>query len=121
MVDAKHEDIERLAERVKGHMPLCQLFEGTPNACEAETMVAQTLRACAVNLATHGEAYSIRGDGVFSRSGGGLVDNASAYQRLLDMGYFREDTQDGKPAIFVKQALVNLLDGYFADRRADHG
>lgn len=46
---AKFADIERLAGRVKDNWALCQLFEGTRRASEAEMMVAQTLHAAVIN------------------------------------------------------------------------
>ncbi len=113
---AKIEDIRRLFGLVKEHGGLWELFAGTPRALEAETMVCQTLLASVTNNDKRGEPFSFRGDGVFTRSGGGLTDNATAYAMLCERGYFVEGeygvTQ--RPVIFITQALLDLLDRYFS-------
>lgn len=107
-------DIQRLAGRIKNEMYLCGLFSTTPRASEAETMVAQTIRACVTNHAKRGEAFSFRGDGVFSYGGGGLVDNGTAYGMLVERGYFTEGERDEKVVIFITQKLIDHLDAHFA-------
>lgn len=106
-------DIERLAGRIKDNWSLCQLFEGTRRASEAEMMVAQTIHAAIVNQKKHGEPFSFRGDGVFGGGGGGLVDNATAYGMLLDRAYFVEETRGDKTVIFITQKLLDFIDGYY--------
>lgn len=113
MDKATIEDIQRLKKRIKDNWSLCQLFEGTPAACEAEMMVAQTFHAAVINHKKHGEAFSWKGN-VESRSGAGLVDNATAYRMLLEHGYFIEQERDGKTIIVITQKLVDLLTGFFA-------
>ena len=78
--------INRLCDKIPDNWALCEFLDNF----EAEMLVAQTLHACQINLEKRGEAFSFRGDGVFSVSGGGLVDNGKAYCRLLDGGYFEE-------------------------------
>lgn len=113
--NAKIEDIRRLAGLAKDHGGLCGLFAGTSRACEAETMVEQTLHACVVNYDREGEPFSFRGDGVLATGGAGLVDNATAYKMLCERGYFVEGRRgDILPVIFVAQALVDLLDRHFS-------
>lgn len=108
------DDIQRLASRIKDNWTLCKLFDGTKRAAEAEMMVAQTVHACVANHAKQGEAFSFRGDGVFSSGGNGLVDNGTAYGMLVGRGYFTEGDRGGKVVIFVTQKLVDYLDGFFA-------
>lgn len=80
---------------------------------EAEGMVQQTIHAAMINLDKRGEPFSIRGDGVFGVSGGGLINNGPAYKRLLDDGLFCEDERviDDKPkvVIFPTRKLLWLL------------
>lgn len=111
---AKYEDIERLAAQIKDNWSLCQLFEGTHAAFEAEMMVAQTFHAVPLNMAEHGKPFSFKGDRVHSRDGNGLVDNGSAYAMLLERGYFVEDEHTGRPTIVITDRLVKLIDGHFA-------
>jgi len=115
-VKAKIEDIRRLAKRIEDNWSLCNLFDGTPNAFEAEMMVAQTVHASVTNHEKRGEGFSFRGDGVFGRGGGGLVDNATAYGTLTEQGYFTEGDREGKPVIFITQKLVDYLDAFFAKK-----
>lgn len=111
---AKFKDIQALAKRIPSDWSLCELFDGTSRAKEAEVMVAQTLHACVLNHKAHGVAFSWRGERVFSRGGGGIVDNGTAYGMLLKREYFVEEERDGKTIIFVTQKLVDLLEGHLA-------
>ena len=105
-------DIKRLALLIENNWSLCELFDGTRRAAEAEMMVTQTIHACVTNHAKQGRAFSFRGDGVFSV--GGLVDNGTAYGMLVERGYFTEGEHDGRAVIFVTQRLVDFLDKFFA-------
>ena len=86
--------------------------------CEAEVMVAQTIAAANVNLAKRGEAFSIRGPGVLGGRQRCGTNNGSAYRRLCDEGYFREEQRniDGEPTIviFPTQKLTQALHQHFA-------
>ncbi len=106
------EGIERIAKKIKDSWSLCELFAGTKRAYEAETMVVQTFLAAIQNQKKHGEPFSFRGKGVHSTSGGGIVDNATAYNMLLDRGYFVEESHKGKVVIFITQGLIDFVDGY---------
>lgn len=110
------EDIRRLAEIIKDDWILCGLFEGCGVACEAETMVAQTIHAARINFEKHGKSFSFRGDGVFCSSGGGLVNNGKAYRMLLEKEFFVEGEYDDRPVIFPTQKLITFLDGFFANK-----
>ena len=111
---AQFKDIKRLAKLAPDNWALCKLFAGTSRACEAEVMVAQTLQACVSNHKEHGVAFSWRGEGIRSRGGGGLVDNATAYDMLLGREYFVEEKRGRKTIIIITQLIVNYLDKYFA-------
>lgn len=115
---AQLEDILRLKARIKDNWSLCQLFEGTPAAAEAEAMVAQTFRAAVISQEKWGEPFSFRGAGVSACHGGGLADNRSAYDMLLDKGYFVEEQREGKTVIFITQKLVEFLDAFFVRKDA---
>lgn len=110
---AEIEDIQRLAKQIKDNWSLCELFDDTPRALEAEMMVAQTIHACVINHQKLGEAFSFRERRVYSRGCGGLENNASAYRMLLNRGYFVKNQRRGKPVIFVTKKLINLLDHHF--------
>ncbi len=113
---AKIEDIKRLAAKIEDNWSLCQLFEGTSRASEAEYMVARTVHACALNEKEHGEAFSWVGDNVRSSQGNGIVDNTTAYDMLLREEYLIEEKRDGKPILRMSQKLVNFLDEFFANQ-----
>ena len=104
--------IKSLAARIKDNWTLCS-FAGM---LEKEVMIAQTVHAAAYNLDEHGEAFSIRGDNVFARGNGGLVDNNRAYRELVTDGSFREEKRmiDGKEAtvIFLSESLINRLESF---------
>lgn len=108
---AKIEDIQELAEKIGTP---CNLFPGERNACEAETMIGQTLHACIVTHKKYGEAFSWRGAGVFTSGHGGLVNNGTAYGMLLERGYFLEEERGDRTIIIMTQKLVDLLKGYLA-------
>ena len=110
---ARIEDIKRLRKKIKDNWALCQLFEGHHKAFEAEYMVAETVHACVMNHKEHDEAFSFRGGGIRSTGSGGLVDNRTAYDRLIDQKYFIEGEHDGKVVIFMTQKLVDYLDEFF--------
>ena len=113
---AKDADVVDLATRIKDDWTLCQLFEGTRRAKEAEYMVATTVHACNINLREHGEAFSWVDPSVHSWSGGGLADNATAFEMLLKKGYLIEDERDGKPILRMSQKLVDVLRGHLAKK-----
>jgi hypothetical protein len=87
--------------------------------CEREVMVSQTIRASVHNLESVGHPCSVRGKGVFSYGGNGLVDNRSAYGWLLSEGYFVEGpkpdeiTAEGDTVIYATPKLLDALDAYF--------
>lgn len=108
------EDIRKLAKKIPDPRTLMQLFEGTPRASEAEWMVCQTLHACILNHKEHGEAFSIREDSVFGQSGAGLVDNGTAYRKLLERKFFVEEKRGDKTVIIMTQKLVDVLKGHLA-------
>jgi hypothetical protein len=81
---------------------------------EREVLVGQTIVASVHNLDARGEAYSIRGAGVFSVVGGGLFDNYSAYCYLLKNGYFEEDDRGGRVVIFPTRKLLDALLRFFS-------
>ena len=117
-VKATIEDINRLAELINDNWSLCQLFEGKRWACEAETMVAQTILAAKINSKKEGEPFSWRGGGVLSSGGNGLVDNGTAYGMLTSEEYFVEEERTNKEGskqvvIFPTKRLVTLLDHHF--------
>lgn len=107
-----NERILLLASRIKDNWTLCS-FAGM---VEKEVMIAQTIHAAVRNLEEHGEAFSIRGGGVFSSSGFGLVDNNRAYRELLADGLFREEarTIDGTSVtvIFPTKELLSRLEDF---------
>ncbi len=109
--------IERLASKVKDNWSLCNLFDGTRNACEAEVMVTQTIHACVLNHKKLGKAFSFRGDGVFGGAGGELIDNGTAYGMLLERKFFVEEEHDDKVVIVVTQKLIDYLDNYFESKK----
>lgn len=98
-------DIRQLAVLIKDNWTLCEFLGNS----EMEYMVAETIHAARLNLAEHGEPFSFRGDNVFSNYGNGLVNNANAYQRLLDDGLFREERRHGRPVIFPTSKLTDKL------------
>lgn len=113
---ASVEDVNRLAELIKDNWSLCQLFEGHRRACEAETMVAQTIHAARINAKKHGEPFSFKGDGVHGSSGGGLVDNGTAYAWLVGEEFFVESghAKLGREVIFPTKKLIDRLDAFLA-------
>jgi hypothetical protein len=80
---------------------------------ERETLVAEVVHGSVANLDSDlKEAYCIRGDGVFSRGHGGLVNNAAAYDYLVTNEYFREETRGDKTVIFATEKLLNELEAF---------
>lgn len=118
---ASIEDVSRLAERIDDSWTLCQLFEGHRRACEAETMVAQTIHGARINAKEHGEPFSFKGDGVNSSGGAGLVDNRTAYGWLIGEGFFIEDKRQGRAVIFPTKKLIARLDGFLPNLAATKG
>lgn len=110
------QSIKRIALKVKDNWSLCNFA----NNCEQEVMVAQTLHAAIINHDKLGEAFSFRGNGVFSTSGNGLVDNKTAYGKLLQKDFFREEERviegEKKVVIFPTVTLIQALDDYFAEK-----
>jgi hypothetical protein len=112
------EQIERLLPQIPDNWALCELFRDHRRASEAEMMVAQTIHAAKLNFDEHGKPFSFRGDGVFGRGGGGLVDNGTAYSWLVGEGWFEEDTHDGKPVIYMTEKLIERLDAHCAKEKS---
>lgn len=112
---ASIDDVDRLAERIPDNWTLCKLFEDHRRACEAETMVAQTIQAARINAKEHGEPFSFKGGGVKTSSGGGLVDNRTAYGWLVREGWFVEDERQGRTVIFPTKKLIAKLDGFLGN------
>lgn len=108
---AKIEDIKELVGR-----SWCGLFEGTGCACEAETMVQQTLAAAVTNQRERGKPFSIKGKGVERTRAKCGTDSGTAYHMLLDKDYFVEDEHEGDTVIFMTQKLVDLLRGHLAKK-----
>lgn len=114
---AKNEDVTDLAARIKDNCTLCQLFEGKRRASEAEYMVATTVHACQFNLDTEGEAFSwLDPSCEADRAGGGLVDNATAFDMLVNEAYVVKEERDGKPILRMTQKLVDVLRGHLAKK-----
>jgi hypothetical protein len=116
MDDRFKSDVLALAGKIKDNWSLCNFL----GMSEKEYMVAETIHAARINLRDHGEPFSIRGDGVFSRSAGGLINNGGAYRALLADGYFIEEerTLDAKrhTVIFPTRKLLDALKTFF-DRK----
>ena len=113
---ATNEDVIDLAARIADNWTLCQLFEGTHRASEAEYMVATTVHACKINLDKEGEAFSWVHPSVHVRSGNGLADNPTAFAMLIREAYVVEDERDGKPILRMTQKLVDVLRGHLAKK-----
>lgn len=113
-VKANIEDIKRLKELIKDNWSLCNFYDN----CESEMMVAQTIHASVTNFESKGEAYSIEGKGIRSRHGNGIVDNGSAYSKLLSDGMFINEERGSVTVIFPTQALIDKLDEYFTRRKS---
>lgn len=108
------EDVNRLAEIIADNWSLCELFAHKRNACEGEYMVAETIHAAAINAKAHGKPFSLKGNGVHSCGGGGLVNNGAAYGWLIEDGYFVESEHEGRPVIYPTRKLVLHLDAHFS-------
>jgi hypothetical protein len=107
-------DVTRLKAQIDKRS-LCHLFPNRRRGAETEAMVAQTISAAVINAnGDPGEPLSWRGKGVFSSSGNGIVDNATAYGMLVSQGYFIEEQRQNQTAIFPSKKLVQHLDNYFA-------
>ncbi len=110
------ERIKSLTDKIKDNWSLCEFFSETDNASEKEYLTAETIHACALNYAEHGECFSIRGN--IKDSGGGLFKNATAYQWMIENGYFAEHqrTVDGekKTVIIPTDKLLTKLERFFA-------
>lgn len=120
MSKASIEDIQQLKKWIKDNWALCQLFEGTYAACEAEIMVAQTVHAAVANYKEFGEAFSWKGKGVERPRDRAGTDNATAYQMLLKRGYFIEQERDERTIIVITQKLVDLLDKFFSKKELNN-
>lgn len=91
------EKLQEALKLVKDNWSLCE-FTG-----ESETMMAQTLHASKINLKNHGFAFSFRGNNCLSAmQGGGLVENARSYAKILGMQYIQETEVD--PGLFPDTA-----------------
>ncbi len=106
-------DVNRLAEVIEDDWSLCKLFDGRKRAKEAEVMVAQTIHAARMNASTDGEPFSYKGKGLNNCSGGGIVDNATAYAMLINEEFLVENERKNKTVIFPTQKLIELLDEFF--------
>ena len=103
-------DIKRHADQIKDNWSLCNFWGN----CEAEVMIAQTIHACVLNHAEHGEAFSFKGGNVNSIHNGGLVNNHRAYHQLIDQGMFIEDEFKSRTVIRPTHSLIQRLDEYFS-------
>jgi hypothetical protein len=114
---ASIEDVNRLAGQIEDNWTLCQLFEDHRRACEAETMVAQTIHAAKINAKEHGKPFSFKGDGVHGSSGGYLIDNGTAYAWLVDEGFFVESGHSvlKREVIFPTRKLIDRLDRFLGN------
>jgi len=117
------ETIDRI-ERINAAMPdsfvLCEFAGKT----EAEAMVFQTLRACAVNYEKHGAAFSFKSKKLGKVTGGGLGDNPAGYRILLERRWIEEKpspvdahsgtlTLDDRPiGIFPTDQLLSDLESH---------
>lgn len=111
----KVERVKRINGAMVDSFALCEFAGKT----EAEVMIFQTLRACAVNLRKHGGIFGFKSKKLRVITGGGLGDNPAGYQILLDRrwieekslapGYEPEGTEieDGRPVgIFPTDELL---------------
>ena len=109
-------DLHEVAKKIKGDWSLCE-FMGN---CEKEVMVGQTIRAAIINLEKRGECFSIRGDNCLLGRQRCGTDNASAYNYLIDNGYFEEAERivDEKKivVIFPTRKLLDKLKVFFAEK-----
>lgn len=99
------EDIDRLKAQIKHPGSLCN-FAGK---CEKETMVGQTIHACATNYKKHGECFSVHA------IKGNMADNAQSYSELVTDGLFIQEDRDGQTVIFPTKKLILKLDAFFAE------
>lgn len=102
------ERIQHLCEKVKSNWDLCQLFEGVQHASEKEYMAAETIHACRINHAAHGECFSFKGN--IKDGGGMLVQNVQSYRWLVENGYFEEGQHGGKTIIIPTDKLLMKLE-----------
>lgn len=102
-------DLRAVRTNIRDGFSLCDFM----GVSEREALVVQTIVAAVNNLDTHGEPYSIRGKGVFTTHGGGLIDNRSAYGYLVDVGYFEEENRGENVVIFPTRKLLDALLRFF--------
>lgn len=93
---------------------LQRMFWESPwRMCESEEMARQTLSACKMNLAKHGDPFSWVGTSVRAITGGGLGNNPEGLKRIVDSGYFViEDAPDGlhpPESILTKDGKPQIL------------
>lgn len=106
------ERILPLTEKIKDNWSLCEFFADMGSrASEKEYMVAETIHACKINHAQHGECFSFKGK--LQNSGNGLVDNTTAYGWLVGNGYFKEETRESRPVIIPTPKLLDRLEWFF--------
>jgi len=105
-------DLRRLRKRVPDNWALCEFL----GSCEAEMIIAQTIHAACRNYDQCAEAYSIRGPACLSVFGGGLIDNATAYHRLIEGGLLIEARRGGNVVLFPTKKLVERLDCFLSNR-----
>lgn len=133
------DDLRRLTKRVPNQWALCELFKDFKRASEMEFIAGSTLHACVNNLDRHGKAFSFVSNSVTATSGGGLVDNATAWSQLKANGFIDAvfvaegayspvpddiNNSDGSILIcWVTRKLLDRLKGHFArmDVKDDHG
>jgi hypothetical protein len=107
------ERILPLAEKVKDNWSLCEFFADMGNrASEKEYMVAETIHACKINYAQHGECFSFKGK--LQNGGNGLVDNTTAYGWLVSNNYFAEEKHNQRTVIIPTPKLLDRLEWFFS-------
>lgn len=102
-----------LAEKIKDNWSLCEFMaKNGPRACEKETMIAQTICACKINLKEHGKAFSFDkcDRGIYN---GGIVDNRTAYNYLFQNGYFKAGKFKSQATIEPTEKLIVELEQFF--------
>lgn len=109
------EQIKSLASKIRDNWSLCEFManEG-PRASEKEYIIAETIHACVINHAEHGEAFSKRGANLDNCHGNGLADNRTAYGTLLRDGWLVEQTREGVGRVIVPtDKLIKALEVFF--------
>jgi hypothetical protein len=123
----REERIVALAARLHDSFAPC----GFAGNAEAETMIVQTMKACAFNLEYRGEAFSFKRQGAAARGGHGLVDNPRGLRILFERGWLTEEPRpdiaadadalldaDGDPLVLrPTDALLDALEARLDEAR----